>query len=224
MTMITPSYLGETIEYSSLHACRSTLEDPTLGEQDAWHRRHSKSDIPCPPRKVSVDVRSLPGFNLFELKHKLGVTWTVTNIVDAGGGQWNKKRAEVAIKWLNATYPPSDIPKHAEQQEEKLPSESIKRQALADEPDPADYPGFPWSGESFDTDQQSNALDSQGPAEFAESPGFPTSDESAEPPHDLTPDDLPELTKLPEPPDFQSYDEPMEIVVRADYSDSPPSD
>ena len=29
MTMITPSYLGETIEYSSLHACRSTLEDPS---------------------------------------------------------------------------------------------------------------------------------------------------------------------------------------------------
>ena len=28
--MITPSYLGETIEYSSLHACRSTLEDPTV--------------------------------------------------------------------------------------------------------------------------------------------------------------------------------------------------
>ena len=33
MTMITPSYLGETIEYSSLHACRSTLEDPTIA---AW--------------------------------------------------------------------------------------------------------------------------------------------------------------------------------------------
>ena len=32
MTMITPSYLGETIEYSSLHACRSTLEDPTPGQ------------------------------------------------------------------------------------------------------------------------------------------------------------------------------------------------
>ena len=32
MTMITPSYLGETIEYSSLHACRSTLEDPTSGD------------------------------------------------------------------------------------------------------------------------------------------------------------------------------------------------
>ena len=34
MTMITPSYLGETIEYSSLHACRSTLEDPTHGAFD----------------------------------------------------------------------------------------------------------------------------------------------------------------------------------------------
>ena len=31
MTMITPSYLGENIEYSSLHDCRSTLEDPTYG-------------------------------------------------------------------------------------------------------------------------------------------------------------------------------------------------
>ena len=35
MTMITPSYLGETIEYSSLHACRSTLEDPTIRGFDA---------------------------------------------------------------------------------------------------------------------------------------------------------------------------------------------
>ena len=34
MTMITPSYLGETIEYSSLHACRSTLEDPTQAVDD----------------------------------------------------------------------------------------------------------------------------------------------------------------------------------------------
>ena len=37
MTMITPSYLGETIEYSSLHACRSTLEDPTLREVKQRH-------------------------------------------------------------------------------------------------------------------------------------------------------------------------------------------
>ena len=37
MTMITPSYLGETIEYSSLHACRSTLEDPTSLREIFWH-------------------------------------------------------------------------------------------------------------------------------------------------------------------------------------------
>ena len=36
MTMITPSYLGETIEYSSLHACRSTLEDPTLDNNQVY--------------------------------------------------------------------------------------------------------------------------------------------------------------------------------------------
>ena len=38
MTMITPSYLGETIEYSSLHACRSTLEDPTPADLARKHR------------------------------------------------------------------------------------------------------------------------------------------------------------------------------------------
>ena len=36
MTMITPSYLGETIEYSSLHACRSTLEDPTVPQDEMF--------------------------------------------------------------------------------------------------------------------------------------------------------------------------------------------
>lgn len=45
MTMITPSYLGETIEYSSLHACRSTLEDPTAS---TWNRvvRDEGSHVP----------------------------------------------------------------------------------------------------------------------------------------------------------------------------------
>ena len=45
MTMITPSYLGETIEYSSLHACRSTLEDPTrlLGVLTAAEQHLAKS-------------------------------------------------------------------------------------------------------------------------------------------------------------------------------------
>ena len=45
MTMITPSYLGETIEYSSLHACRSTLEDPTYRWKDMsiWSLSESSS-------------------------------------------------------------------------------------------------------------------------------------------------------------------------------------
>ena len=52
MTMITPSYLGETIEYSSLHACRSTLEDPT--------RFSAKSTGPRIPRsKFTPSTRSL---------------------------------------------------------------------------------------------------------------------------------------------------------------------
>ena len=55
MTMITPSYLGETIEYSSLHACRSTLEDPTEGRvkltdqvrisEHAWRTQGSRTFV-----------------------------------------------------------------------------------------------------------------------------------------------------------------------------------
>ena len=46
MTMITPSYLGETIEYSSLHACRSTLEDPTRRTLDRRQRQLRNGRIP----------------------------------------------------------------------------------------------------------------------------------------------------------------------------------
>ena len=45
MTMITPSYLGETIEYSSLHACRSTLEDPTSPRQALLLTRFSNGRL-----------------------------------------------------------------------------------------------------------------------------------------------------------------------------------
>ena len=46
MTMITPSYLGETIEYSSLHACRSTLEDPTPGIDALKYAKPASSSSP----------------------------------------------------------------------------------------------------------------------------------------------------------------------------------
>ena len=53
MTMITPSYLGETIEYSSLHACRSTLEDPTFGtERMGQGRENARTFL-----KENKDVR-----------------------------------------------------------------------------------------------------------------------------------------------------------------------
>ena len=54
MTMITPSYLGETIEYSSLHACRSTLEDPTLIEK-------TFSMFPPLSRRASQNAGTLSG-------------------------------------------------------------------------------------------------------------------------------------------------------------------
>ena len=68
MTMITPSYLGETIEYSSLHACRSTLEDPT-------------SPLPIgPSRADDVDIVPPRGQALGEVRQMLGrrrMVWPV---------------------------------------------------------------------------------------------------------------------------------------------------
>ena len=63
MTMITPSYLGETIEYSSLHACRSTLEDPTTEKlqkeffaitSGSQHDRHGWLSAVNAPKPVAV--------------------------------------------------------------------------------------------------------------------------------------------------------------------------
>ena len=54
MTMITPSYLGETIEYSSLHACRSTLEDPTPPERIDHVVTWNPQALPCHARAKST--------------------------------------------------------------------------------------------------------------------------------------------------------------------------
>jgi hypothetical protein len=82
-------------------------QQPSLGQQRLWDIHHLDSRIPCPPRKGRVDVRYLHGFDLFESKHKRGTTWTVKSMMEAGGGIWSKKRAEVAINWLNYEYPQS---------------------------------------------------------------------------------------------------------------------
>ena len=77
MTMITPSYLGETIEYSSLHACRSTLEDPTAltiqlaltHEYDDWVDRFDAILTPpalgeAPPIETTGDPRCCTRWSL----------------------------------------------------------------------------------------------------------------------------------------------------------------
>ena len=88
MTMITPSYLGETIEYSSLHACRSTLEDPTGlpaavpttpsiaqgAEQGVNGRGKSGYQGPCPPPGPVHHYH----FKLYALDTRLNLTADAT--------------------------------------------------------------------------------------------------------------------------------------------------
>ena len=68
MTMITPSYLGETIEYSSLHACRSTLEDPTCFSPGCVIQVHRSAagyheDVPHAP------ISESPGYVISQPDH-----------------------------------------------------------------------------------------------------------------------------------------------------------
>ena len=69
MTMITPSYLGETIEYSSLHACRSTLEDPTFG-----YEASTSSDSDVTENNGAFRCRGQAVFPVLGAKHSNG--WT----------------------------------------------------------------------------------------------------------------------------------------------------
>ena len=62
MTMITPSYLGETIEYSSLHACRSTLEDPTSPCQNFGSRTFSGAGFNVPSSRRASAFERLRSF------------------------------------------------------------------------------------------------------------------------------------------------------------------
>ena len=67
MTMITPSYLGETIEYSSLHACRSTLEDPTAFRPPS---RDSPCESPAPTPDRRTDRPTNPKGNPHRLRRR----------------------------------------------------------------------------------------------------------------------------------------------------------
>ena len=67
MTMITPSYLGETIEYSSLHACRSTLEDPTT------RTRCRVPTMEGPLKRAFVTVCGILSPNVMKLPGLIGI-------------------------------------------------------------------------------------------------------------------------------------------------------
>ena len=80
MTMITPSYLGETIEYSSLHACRSTLEDPTSGPRRSWSNQQRQRGLRDAARATGMEVVTIgPVAPRFE-----GGAGAAERVLDAG--------------------------------------------------------------------------------------------------------------------------------------------
>ena len=86
MTMITPSYLGETIEYSSLHACRSTLEDPTALVGD--------KRLLFPPSGDAFVMYQVSGRSWVALGDPVGpaareeeLVWAFRELVDLRGGR-----------------------------------------------------------------------------------------------------------------------------------------
>ena len=88
MTMITPSYLGETIEYSSLHACRSTLEDPMHASDrkvDLALLRIDAKDLPALELADSTALK--PGQAIVALGHPRGLKYSVVSGVLSGRRQ-----------------------------------------------------------------------------------------------------------------------------------------
>ena len=75
MTMITPSYLGETIEYSSLHACRSTLEDPTGGFAASGREYVVVTETPDQTPMPWVNVIANPGCGTVVSSSGSAYTW-----------------------------------------------------------------------------------------------------------------------------------------------------
>ena len=89
MTMITPSYLGETIEYSSLHACRSTLEDPTEASAGALFAPNKVTNVFRPVTFTSLAMNwalggdEPLGYHLLNLLLHAGVTWLLYLLLSA---------------------------------------------------------------------------------------------------------------------------------------------
>ena len=100
MTMITPSYLGETIEYSSLHACRSTLEDPTssllLYVEDVDGSFDKAVKAGCSVKMPVSD--QFWGDRFGVVTDPFGHRWSLATHVEDLTSEEVKKRAEEAFK------------------------------------------------------------------------------------------------------------------------------
>ena len=111
MTMITPSYLGETIEYSSLHACRSTLEDPTWivlagqtgGDEKGEYPPDMASQVGAALRRIMrllTEAGAAP-------EHIVRLTWYLTS-----RSEYEAAGREVGAAWretLGKNFPPSTL-------------------------------------------------------------------------------------------------------------------
>ena len=112
MTMITPSYLGETIEYSSLHACRSTLEDPTFQQAQIYDRSGKGADAV----KIYQELSDKP--NLFVPKPV---------VLLALADHYSTSDPAQAAKFYNQVktqYPDTSAAQQADQRLQLLPSKT----------------------------------------------------------------------------------------------------
>lgn len=75
-------------------------------QREEWERVHRSPYIPCPPHKVSVDVRGISGFSYLEFLYKRHGVLTVETIMEVGGSQWTEKRAQVALDWIKYAHSP----------------------------------------------------------------------------------------------------------------------
>ena len=87
MTMITPSYLGETIEYSSLHACRSTLEDPT--KQPVKYRCLAVSSEAYSSRAKMQHFLFKKFANCVKSRRNFRIPMRVSQVVTLGNGEFS---------------------------------------------------------------------------------------------------------------------------------------
>ena len=93
MTMITPSYLGETIEYSSLHACRSTLEDPTALAKIVCGPKQKVQCGECHANLMRRPFRPYDGKRIERFFCDLSCK-----------GKWQARQHPVTDEWLRERY------------------------------------------------------------------------------------------------------------------------